>query len=187
VPRIASLQTYLELIGRLLDEETEAHVRETRVPLEYQAVIPALIRATAWKESCWRQFTGSPENPRVLRSAVGALGIMQVHGRVWRGVYDVDRLADDIRYNLAAGIDILEHYLVDYAIRRGEHDQPPGGAENLVRATYAAYNGGPSHLRRYRRADTAPRLQAIDREFWNHFEWISEHGWPQARSCYPVP
>jgi hypothetical protein len=187
VPRVADVHAYLELIGRLLDDAIDAHLRSTRVPDDHRAGIPALIRATAWKESCWRQFTGTPDNPRVMTSSAGALGIMQIHGRVWRGVYDLDRLAADIRYNIAAGVDILHHYLVDYAIRRGEHNQPPGGTESLVRATYSAYNGGPSHLSRYRQPDTAARLSAIDREFWRHYQWFEENRRPDAASCYPVP
>ena len=71
--------------------------------------------------------------------------MMQINGRVWRKVYDLDRLVDEVDYNVNAGIEILTHYMVDYAIRRGEHEQP-GGDDNLIKATYAAYNGGPRRL-----------------------------------------
>ena len=116
-----------------------------------------LVRATAWKESCWRHLVRSSDGPQVLRSAGGAVGMMQINGRVWRNVYDLDRLVDEVDYNVNAGIDILTHYMIDYAMRKGEHEQP-GGEDNLVKATYAAYNGGPGHLSRYRREDTAARL-----------------------------
>lgn len=41
--------------------------------------------------------------------------------------------------------------LIRYAIRKGEHRQP-GGLSNLARASYSAYNGGPSQVSRYRSA-----------------------------------
>lgn len=186
VPRLATLDEYLNLVSALLEVEVRARLDgASRVPRHWQSKMDPLIRATAWKESCWRQFIGTQDNPRVLRSGIGAVGMMQINGRVWRGLYDLERLAEEVRYNVGAGIEILEHYLVDYAIRRGEHEQP-GGDENLVRATYAAYNGGPSHLSRYRRADTAPRLRAIDKEFWRHYQVMKTDRWPDVASCYPV-
>ncbi|MFU8831720.1 MAG: transglycosylase SLT domain-containing protein [Wenzhouxiangella sp.] len=186
VPRLAILDDYLALVARLLEEQASAWlVANDRVPDRLTARLDPLVRATAWKESCWRQFTGSTSDPQVLRSPIGAVGMMQINGRVWRSVYDLDRLADEVDYNVNAGIEILTHYLVDYAIRRGEHEQP-GGDDNLIRATYAAYNGGPSHLGRYRREDTATRLRAIDNEFWRHYTTIKAEEWPDISSCYAV-
>jgi hypothetical protein len=186
VPRLAILDDYLELVATLLEQQTDAHLSAgSRVPPRLQPRMDPLVWATAWKESCWRQFIGSPDNPRVLTSRVGALGMMQVHARVWRGVYELERLADEVDYNVTAGTEILEHYLVDYAIRRGEHELP-GGDDNLIRATYAAYNGGPSQLSRYRRDDTPARLRAIDNDFWRHYQIIRSTQWPDVSSCYPV-
>jgi soluble lytic murein transglycosylase-like protein len=119
----------------------------------------------------------------VLRSAGGAVGMMQINGRVWRKVYDLDRLVNEVDYNVNAGIDILTHYLVDYALRRGEHEQP-GGDDNLIKATYAAYNGGPGHLSRYRLDDTATSLKAIDKAFWHHYTTIKKDEWPDISTCY---
>lgn len=186
VPRLAELDEYLELVAALLEQQTRTYLAaDARVPPRLAPRFDPLVRATAWKESCWRQFTGSPDNPQVLTSAVGALGMMQINGRVWRGLYDLERLAAEVDYNLLAGIEILEHYLVDYAIRRGEHEHP-GGDDNLIRATYAAYNGGPSQLSRYRREDTPARLQAIDDAFWRHYRTLQAERWPEVASCYPV-
>lgn len=186
VPRLAILDDYLGLVSTLLEQEANARLAgETRVPGKHHSRIDPLVRATAWKETCWRHYVGATDQPRVIRSPVGAVGMMQINGRVWRGVYDLDRLEDDVRYNVAAGIEILEHYFVDYAIRRGEHERP-GGNDNLVRATYSAYNGGPSQLSRYRREDFPARLRAIDREFWKHYEQMNDERWPDVGSCYPV-
>jgi hypothetical protein len=186
VPRLATLEEYLQLVADLLLEQTMRHLgASSKVPAHLVPRFDPLVRATAWKESCWRQFIGSAANPRVLTSPAGAIGMMQINGRVWRGMYDLRRLAEEVDYNVAAGTQILEHYLVDYAIRRAEHEQP-GGDDNLIRATYAAYNGGPSQLTRYRRANTAPSLRAIDAAFWRYYRTVASERWPEVASCYAV-
>jgi hypothetical protein len=186
VPRLAILDDYLKLVASLLKQQTTEHLSAgSRVPAHLKPRFDPLVWATAWKESCWRQFIGSTENPRVLTSPVGALGMMQINGRVWRGTYDQKRLAEEVDYNVTAGAEILEHYLVDYAIRREEHKHP-GGEDNLVRATYAAYNGGPSHMGRYRRDNTPARLRAIDNDFWRHYQTMKSSQWPEVSTCYAV-
>ena len=186
VARPAILEEYLAMVAQLLDELYADHMSSSRIPKDYREIFHPLVRATAWRESCWRHYVGPVDEPRVIRSSMGAVGMMQIMGRVWRGVYDVYRLEAEIDYNIAAGIEILEHYLVDYAIRRGEH-RHPGGIDNLVRASYAAYNGGPSHLSRHRREDTSPRLRAIDESFWEEFTQIRDEGWPPVSRCFSVP
>jgi len=188
VAQVSEIDEYLGLVSQLLAVEVELRTNgEGRFPVEHAGLVSPLLRATAWKESCWRQFTGAPDAPSVLRSSAGALGMMQINARVWRGIYDVDRLADDVAYNVRAGGDILEYYFVDHALRRREHEQP-GGAENLVKAAYAAYNGGPRHLSRYRTDGGSSRLRAIDREFWRHFALMRDNGgWPDVASCFAIP
>lgn len=184
VPRQENLYNYLELVANLLEEQASAWLAENdRLPDRMTERLDPLVRATAWKESCWRQLAGSGSEPQVLRSPGGAVGMMQINGRVWRNVYDLDRLSDEVDYNVNAGIEILIHYMVDYAIRLGEHEQP-GGDDNLIKATYAAYNGGPSQLTRYRREDTPARLQAIDNAFWKHYTTIKTDQFPDVSSCY---
>lgn len=186
VARKDNLTDYLELVDSLLQEQSSAWLaKNDGIPDMMAERLDPMIRATAWKESCWRQFVNSNGEPQVLRSAGGAVGMMQINGRVWRKVYDLDRLVDEVDYNVNAGIDILTHYMIDYAIRKGEHEQP-GGEDNLVKATYAAYNGGPGHLARYRSENTPAQLQAIDYEFWRHYTIIKEDKWPDISSCYAV-
>ncbi|WP_292756755.1 lytic transglycosylase domain-containing protein [Methylophaga sp. UBA2689] len=186
VPRKDNLYNYLELVDSLLQEQASAWLaKNDDIPDMMAERLDPLVRATAWKESCWRHLVRSSDGPQVLRSAGGAVGMMQINGRVWRNVYDLDRLVDEVDYNVNAGIDILTHYMIDYAMRKGEHEQP-GGEDNLVKATYAAYNGGPGHLSRYRREDTAASLQSIDNAFWNHYTTIKAEQWPDISSCYAV-
>jgi hypothetical protein len=186
VPQRDNLNDYLELVASLLQEQSSAWLAQNKkMPARLADRLDPLVRATAWKESCWRQFAGSSKDPQVLRSAVGAVGMMQINGRVWRKVYDLDRLVDEVDYNVNAGIDILTHYMIDYAIRRGEHEQP-GGDDNLIKASYAAYNGGPGQLARYRRDDTPARLKSIDNTFWSYYTSFNSGQLPDVSTCYVV-
>ena len=139
--------------------------------------------ATAWQESCWRQYVLRRGRIVTLRSSAGALGLMQVNPRVWRGFYAVDGLTRSIRYNAHAGSEILLHYLRDYAIARAE--DASGVRDALARATYAAYNGGPSHLLRYRQPKRWPRaLVAIDDAFAAKYRAVSAGGALGVRECF---
>lgn len=157
-------------------EEAEAKAAE---------VYPTLLIATAWMESCWRQFVRSEDGVQPLVSPAGSVGLMQINGKVWRGLYDPAGLEGDIGYNSRAGAEILWHYLHDFALPAGEH-LGAGGADNLARATYAAYNGGPGHLSRYRKPKTSAHLQVIDREFWRKYELVRAGEKAPMFSCYPT-
>jgi soluble lytic murein transglycosylase-like protein len=139
--------------------------------------------ATAWQESCWRQYVRRRGEVAPLRSSVGALGLMQVNPHVWRGFYAVDGLAWSIGYNARAGSEILLHYLRDYAIARGE--EAIGGPDALARASYAAYHGGPSHLRRYRQPKRwRAALVAVDRAFRDKYLAVAGGDELGVRACF---
>jgi len=148
-------------------------------------VYPLLVIATAWQESCWRQFVRAQGGVQPLISPAGSVGLMQINGRVWRGLYDPAGLEGDIGYNGRAGAEILWHYLADIAMPAGEH-LGPEGADNLARATYAAYNGGPAHLKRYRKAKTSAHLQVIDKQFWRKYAAVRAGDEAAMFSCYPT-
>ena len=117
-----------------------------------------------------------------MRGPGPSFGLMQVNTRVWRGIYDPKGVASDIGYNGRAGAEILYHYLRKHALRGKEH-MAPGGEDNLARATWAAYNGGPGHLRRYRQTTTSPHLQAVDAEFWQKFQAVDRDDESAFFSC----
>jgi soluble lytic murein transglycosylase-like protein len=120
-----------------------------------------------------------------LFSPAGSVGLMQINGKVWRGIYDPAGLEGDIGYNGRAGAEILHHYLRDFAVARGEHLEP-GGSDNLAQATYAAYNGGPGHLARYRKDKTSAHLQEIDREFWRKYQAVQAGDEAAMLTCFPT-
>lgn len=183
VPPPDEIDAYLESVHRLLDDTGRRVATGSDLDPTLHGMFRVLVLATAWQETCWRQFTRVGGKIVPIRSPAGAVGMMQVVPEVWRGFYDAGGLTRDIGYNAAAGAQILMHYLVDYAIPAGG-DREPDGPENLARATYAAYNGGPGQLRRYRedRADQA--MRRIDGAFRSKFRKIRDGHELAVRSCF---
>jgi hypothetical protein len=183
-PGLAELEAYLPKVAEVLRDAAALAFARSDLERERLETFRHLVLAAAWQESCWRQYIERRGRLQPLRSSVGALGLMQVHPRVWRGFYSVDGLAWSIGYNARAGSEILLHYLRDYAIARGE--EMGGGPDALARASYAAYHGGPSHLRRYRepkRWNSA--LVAIDRAFYDKYLAVAAGAELRVRECFP--
>jgi len=167
-----AIDTYLQTVRQVLDEITQKALADGDLEARYHDLYRRLVLATAWQESCWRQFVRTSGKVTYLKSGVGASGMMQVNEHVWRGLYDLRGLRWDIRYNGRAGSEILMHYLQDYAIAKKE-DAQPGGMDNLARATYAVYNGGPGALTRYRKPGTKHLLKRIDELFTEKYRAVS--------------
>ncbi|HEU4345104.1 MAG TPA: transglycosylase SLT domain-containing protein [Candidatus Binatia bacterium] len=181
VPDAPELDDYLGEVRELLDDVSDRVMTKTKLPAEHQSLYRQIVFAAAWQESCWRQFIKKGTKLAPLASATGDVGLMQVNRNTWRGLYDVKGLNGDIGYNGHAGAEILQYYLARYAIRKKEHQQPGG---NLARATYAAYNGGPSHLGRYRSTKPVPALKKVDDAFWAKFQSVSSGQELAVKSCY---
>jgi len=181
VPDIREPEPYLERVRDLLVETYGNVLSKSKLAKEHHGLYRHILLTTAWQESCWRQYVKKGEKLTPLSSATGDVGIMQINRNVWRGVYDVKGLSGDIEYNGNAGGEIALHYLTRYAIRKGE-DKQPGG--HLARATYAAYNGGPRHLTRYRAAKQNPHLKRVDEAFWDKFQAVSSGEELAVRRCY---
>jgi hypothetical protein len=182
-PTAADVQEYLPLVRDPLTETADQTLAKQPLDGKFHQLFGWLTLATAWKESCWRQFVRVDGRLKPILSPVGAVGIMQVNPRVWRGFYDVKGLHEDIGYNAMAGSEILMHYLRDYAIARGEH-RVTGDADNLARATYAAYNGGPGHLTRYRSNKARRSLRRIDESFWEKYRTIKNGQTLAVAECF---
>jgi hypothetical protein len=183
VPRLADLDDYLPRVSEVLKEAAAVVFSQGRLEREQRESFQHLVLATAWQESCWRQYVRRQGKASPLKSSVGALGLMQVNPHVWRGFYSVDGLAWSIRYNARAGSEVLLHYLRDYAIERNEQF---AGPDALVRATYAAYHGGPSHLRRYRESKRwRKELVSIDRAFHAKYQALASGEELGVRQCFP--
>ena len=175
VPRPDEVGEYLPLVEQLLEASSRKMLGKYKLDKAYHGLFRKLVRATAWQESCWRQFEVRDEKIMPLTSSTNDVGIMQMNERVWRGFYDLQKLRWDIAYNSDAGAEVLMDYLVKYAIRRNEHKQP-GGINNLARASYSAYNGGPSKSSRYRSSNVPDYFRQVDSACWNKYQKVEQGG-----------
>jgi soluble lytic murein transglycosylase-like protein len=181
VPEETELDAYLIAVRSLLTALSDKVGVKSKLAEEHKPLYRHIVFTAAWQESCWRQFIKKGTSLTPLASSSGDLGLMQVNRNTWRNLYDVKRLAGDIEYNGNAGGEILHFYLTRYAVKNNEHKQPGG---NLARATYSAYNGGPSHLARYRAAKQNPELEKVDQAFWDKFQAVSSGRELEVQRCY---
>jgi hypothetical protein len=182
-PTRADIAEYAPLARRLLDSVTTWLLERHEIDPAHVAVFRALVPATAWKESCWRQYVRQGGKLVTLASGAGAVGIMQVNVNVWRGFYDVGGLKRDVAYNARAGGEILSRYWTDYAVPRGEAKKG-GGVDALARATYAAYNGGPGELTRYRDKRVTKRERVVDTDFFVKYQRMKAGDDLAVVDCY---
>jgi len=173
VPTRNELDDYLPLVHRLLKKTAATTVRNTGLDPPVVTLYQQLVMATGWQESCWRQYVVRQKKLVPLRSNTGDIGLMQLNEKVWRGFYDLQKLRWDIAYNTQAGAEVLLNYLVRYALKQGEHKRR-GGLDNLARATYSAYNGGPSKVSRYRDPAAASAHTKIDAAFWEKYRTVKQ-------------
>lgn len=182
-PSSRDFDKYLPLVHQLLDHTAHRVAEDESLDRRFRELYRWSVLATAWQESCWRQFVKVRGQLRPLQSAVGSVGLMQVNQHVWRGFYDVQGLRTDVAYNTSAGSEILLHYLVDYAIAKGEHTKT-GNVDNLSRASYAAYNAGPGQLARYRNPKAVARAKRVDEAFWTKYKTIKSGKELAVAACF---
>jgi soluble lytic murein transglycosylase-like protein len=182
-PTRTDIAEYAPLARQLLDSVTTWLLERHEIDPAHVAVFRALVPATAWKESCWRQYVRKDGKLVTLTSGAGAVGIMQVNVNVWRGFYDPGGLKRDVAYNARAGGEILSRYWTDYAVARGEAAKG-GGVDALARATYAAYNGGPSELTRYRDKRVKKRERVVDTDFFVKYQRMKAGDTLAVVDCY---
>jgi cell division septation protein DedD len=173
VPTTDDLKSYLLEIRNLLLKEADARIRSSPIPQKYASIFRKLMLAAAWQESCWRQYIIHNRKVVPLISGTGDIGLLQVNEMVWRGFYSPSKLRWDITYNAHAGSEILFKFMVNYALKQREHKHG-GGLSNLARATYSAYNGGPSQLNRYRKKDVPAAQKKIDVAFWEKYQQVHQ-------------
>ena len=184
---------YLEKTTRLIKEQTEEELQDTRIPAERHVMFRRTVLATAWQESCFRQFVEAQESIIYLRSYnQTSVGIMQINERVWRGIYDQEKLRWDIAYNAMTGCDILALYFTRYAVR-WQKKQPDRAIDDdfLAGMLYAMYNGGPGHLKKYVQRSNDPDSNYLsDRLFREKWTWVKQGDLDQIGRCLagrPIP
>ena len=181
VPKKSELTEYLPIIRKLLTDS--ASTAETnQLDASVKKLFQNLVLATAWQESCWRQYVVKNKKIVTLRSSSGDTGLMQINERVWRGLYNTQKLRWDTAYNARAGVEVLHRYLVKYSLKRGEQKHK-GGLDNLARSAYSAYNAGPDQTSRYRNPKAPAAHQKIDAAFWEKYQAVKQGKELQVAEC----
>ena len=168
IPQSNNLDSYLLKIRKKLLEIASQTLEKSTLTAQHQSIFKKLVMATAWQESCWRQYVVSNNKIIPLHSSTGDTGIMQVNENIWRGFLNNQKLRWDIEYNIQAGSKILLDYMTRYAIKKNEH-QYDGGIDNLARSTYSTYNGGPAQVARYRKSNIDKWHRKVDKSFYKKY------------------
>lgn len=176
-------ERYIGKVRALLDGATDKILAAHPLGGDYDSFFHLLVLATAWQESCWRQFIARNGKLRYLLSYnQTSVGLMQVNERVWRGIYRVESLRWNIAYNVKAGTEILHLYLRNFALKEITPANPVD-LDTVARVTYAIYNGGPGELKQYFRRSKANRFYRSDRLFWQKYTAAKEARFEQLRLC----
>jgi len=162
---------YAESVQRLLTLIAQREIADQDLAPQRQQTFLALVKSTAWQESCWRQFIRINGRVRFLESDTADVGLMQVNKHVWRGFYSIPRLEWDISYNAGAGAEILMRLMSADTAHVTTKDSNSG--VEIARSIYAAYNGGPSAYNRWRRSDESADTRYIDQSFWTKFHAVT--------------
>ncbi|MGR8953706.1 MAG: lytic transglycosylase domain-containing protein, partial [Gammaproteobacteria bacterium] len=162
VPEASEFDEYQSVMNLLLLRIADRELRNSALTDRHKPVFRNLVRATALKESCWRQFVRARNKITYLRSSAGSIGLMQINPYVWRGFYNVNQLKWSPPYNAGAGAEILLHYWLRYAVEA----EKTRSSDNIARSTYSIYNAGPAAAGRYRQKNSSRREKKVDNRFW---------------------
>ncbi len=178
-----NIDVYIMKVVQMLNAQTRTTLKQKKLPPSIRATFRLMIPAMAWQESCFRQFVVRDNQlTYLLSSNNSSVGLMQVNMRVWRGLYDLQRLRWDIRYNAAAGCEIAALYLKDYGLRERKGMKRPDN-ETMARLVYAMYNGGPAQYKKYLARERSGKLYGSDKLFWEKYEWVSTASWDKISKC----
>lgn len=183
VPK-TDLEAYLTRVRDLLEFAFTSLVIRRELPGYMNEIYSTMIPAIAWQESCFKQFVVKDAKLTYLLSYNNSsVGLMQVNERVWRGVYDTQRLRWDIRYNASAGCEIVDLYLHKYAL--GKYGpEILSKKDTLAQLVYAMYNGGPSQYGKFLKRSKANDLYDSDRLFAQKYDWVKNGDWERADKCF---
>jgi hypothetical protein len=181
----ANPELYVKRVRSVLDDALEAIFKRKTIPRPLQAMYRELIPATAWQESCFRQFEVRNEKLTYLLSYNGSsVGLMQINERVWRGFYDLNQLRWDIRYNALAGCEIVELYLKRYVLQNEAKKWLKGANQRkLAQLLYAMYNGGPGQYEKFQKRLKSGKVYQSDRLFLEKYMWVHQNDWQQVKLC----
>lgn len=178
----SNFDAYLRMVRSLLQEETGNVVTSGKLAADRRDLFERIMLATAWQESCFRQFKVKDGKLTYLRSWNNtSVGLLQINERVWRGLYRTDALRWNPRYNVQAGSEILRMYLANYVLKKSA--APPLDEEGLARTTYALYNSGPQNLKDFLARHAKRKYLESDTLFWDKYVWARAGEFDKLKSC----
>jgi soluble lytic murein transglycosylase-like protein len=181
MPR-GDISLYLNRIKLALNQGANEVLSKKRLDTKYHFLFQQMVMATAWQESCWRQFTGTESKVSCLVSYnQSSVGLMQINERVWRGIYRPESLRWNALYNIRAGCEILEEYLRRYALKKPESKTM--NTDTLAQTLYAMYNGGPGQFKKFLLRSKTNKLFKSDKLFWEKYSWIKSNQLDKLRIC----
>jgi hypothetical protein len=184
LPPKGDTEAYRNRVKKLLEESAEhfGHAADKRL----QAIFVPLVLATAWQESCWRQFVLKNGKLTYLRSNSGtSAGIMQINERVWRGVYRVESLRWNIEYNARAGSEIFSCYFYDKFFSDKKNPRSLD-EETMACAVYAMYNSGPGGFSDFLRRKRKGSLDQNEKAFKEKFGWMRDTQFDKLALCFAM-
>ena len=193
VPQVATLlewkvpeediDGYFERVRGVLAESSATVLAKQELPQNLHGMFHTMILAMAWQESCLRQFIAKGNKLTFLLSYnQTSVGLMQVNERVWRGMYDRNKLRWDIRYNALAGCEIADLYLRRYALQ-GKIPAAGSKTNPLPGIVYAMYNGGPGQYDKYLARLKSGKTFPSDKIFAEKLQWVEQRDWAQIKEC----
>ncbi|MFT5700350.1 MAG: hypothetical protein ACI8ZB_003224 [Desulforhopalus sp.] len=174
---------YVDRVRDVLTRAVDTILDGEDIPPSLKGIFAEMIPAMAWQESCFRQFVVKKKKLTYLLSYNGSsVGVMQINERIWRGLYDRNRLRWDIDYNAVAGCEILALYLNRYVLRDAswaKGDKP----RLLARLLYSMYNGGPGQYKKFLQREKSGKHYKSDQLFAEKLNWTMKKKWEKIRLC----
>ncbi len=177
-----NIAPYLSRIKMALEQAADDVLKKKKLNAKYHDLYRSAVFATAWQESCWRQFVtkGGKISP-IFSYNKSSVGMMQINERVWRGIYKVENLRWNIHYNARTGCEILELYLRQYALKKPESKGLD--SNTLARSLYAMYNGGPGQFKKFLVRKANNKFIKIDQLFWEKYSWTTSNRLDKISIC----
>jgi len=180
------VENYVERVKALLKKASDDALNDSKIEERYHKLYRWIVLSTAWQESCFRQFRVRKRKVTYLLSYNrSSVGLMQVNERVWRGMYDRHHLRWNIRYNAAAGCEIIKLYLRKYTLnrlkkmKRGKRLNDDG----FARIVYAMYNGGPGQFEKILKRKEKGTFYKSDKLYFEKYSWVKSGQWKNVRKC----
>ncbi len=177
-----NIAPYLSRIKMALEQAAEEVLKKKKLKEQYHDLYRSAVFATAWQESCWRQFVvKSGKIGPIFSYNKSSVGMMQINERVWRGIYKVENLRWNIHYNARTGCEILELYLRQYALKKPESKGLD--SNTLARSLYAMYNGGPGQFKKFLARKASNKFYKVDQLFWEKYSWTTSNRLDKISIC----